>query len=81
MITKQQKSGLESKTKRQHFVDGIIIGIGWAIGVTLGFVLISTVLVFVLQKAGGLPFIGNFIANIVDATQDQLLKRTPIFPQ
>ncbi len=81
MITKQQKSGLETKTKKQHFIDGVIIGIGWAFGVTLGFVLISTILVFLLQKAGGLPFIGNFIANIVKATQDQLIKRTPIIPQ
>ncbi len=63
------------------FKEGVIAGVGWAIGVTVGFVIISTILVFILQTLGGLPFIGNFFANIVRETQIQLLKRTPIIPQ
>jgi len=60
------------------FKEGVIAGVGWAIGVTVGFVIVSTILVFVLQILGGLPFIGNFFANIVQETQVQLLKRTPM---
>lgn len=56
-------------------------GAGWALGATIGFVIVSTILVFVLRQAGGLPLVGSFIASIVDATLEQLVKRTPIFPQ
>lgn len=60
---------------------GIVRGMGWAFGATIGFAIVSTVLVFVLRKAGGLPLVGSFIATIVDATIDQLVNRSPIFPQ
>ena len=63
------------------FKEGMVAGIGWAIGVTIGFVIISTILVFVLQQLGGLPIIGTWIAPIVEETQSQLLKRTPIISQ
>ncbi len=63
------------------FGEGFVAGMGWAFGVTIGFVMISTVLVVVLQLLGGLPLIGTFIASIVESTQEQLLKRTPLIPQ
>ena len=60
---------------------GVVRGMGWAFGATIGFAIVSTVLVFVLRQAGGLPLVGSFIATIVDATLDQLIQRSPIFPQ
>ena len=63
------------------FKEGVIRGLAWSFGATIGFVLVSTIFVFVLRKAGGLPLIGNFVASIVEATTDQLIKRTPLFPQ
>ena len=60
--------------------EGIIAGIGWSLGVTIGFVFVSTVLVFTLKQLGGIPFVGGFIANVVEETQNQLLKRTVISP-
>jgi hypothetical protein len=85
----QSFMGLESLKKlkiayipyNELFKEGLIAGVGWAIGVTIGFVLISSVLVIVLRALGGLPLIGSFIASIVDETQSQLLKRTPLIPQ
>lgn len=77
----KKKFKLKEKTNWQHFVDGILIGLGWAIGVTIGFVFISTILVLFFQKLGGLPLVGSWIASIVEATQQQLLKRTPIIPR
>lgn len=81
MIGKQKKVRKESKTHWHHFLDGVIIGFGWAIGATLGFVIISTLLVVILQKLGGLPLVGGWLASVVEATQQQLIKRTPIIPQ
>jgi hypothetical protein len=67
--------------KSQFFKEGLIRGIGWAFGVTIGFVIISTILVIVLRSLGGLPTIGGWVASIVEATLSQLAKRTPVFPQ
>jgi hypothetical protein len=61
--------------------EGLVAGIGWAFGVTIGFVIISILLAILLQALGGLPLIGNWFASIVEATQSQLLKRTPIISQ
>lgn len=58
--------------------EGFFAGIGWAFGVTVGFVIISSLLVTMLKFLGGLPFIGSLIANIVEETQIQLLKRNII---
>ncbi len=57
------------------FKDGFISGMGWAFGVTVGFVVISIVVVNFLKLLGGLPVVGVFIANIVDATQVQLERK------
>ena len=70
------KKGLTTELFKQGFISGI----GWSFGVTVGFVIISSIIVVILQGLGGLPLIGSFIANIVQETQAQLLIRTPIFP-
>ncbi len=54
-------------------------GIAWAFGVTVGFVLVSTIFVFVFRQIGGLPVVGGWVAEIVQSTQEQLQKRTPVF--
>lgn len=59
--------------------EGFFAGIGWAFGVTIGFVIISTLIVLILRHLGGLPVIGSWIADIVEETQNQLLRRTPVF--
>ncbi len=62
------------------FKQGLVSGIGWAFGVTVGFVLISSLMVFVLGRLGGLPLIGDWLASVVDATLAQLSLRTPNLP-
>ena len=59
--------------------EGFFAGIGWAFGVTIGFVLISTFIVFILRYVDGLPLIGGWFADIIQETQNQLLRRTPVF--
>jgi hypothetical protein len=65
---------------KQKFKEGFISGMGWSFGVTIGFVIVSTLIVLLLNILGGLPVIGNFIANIVEATQIQLDKRNILIP-
>ena len=67
----------KNMSKHELFKEGFIAGIGWAFGVTIGFVLISVLLVTVLRSLGGLPIIGRWIAAIVDVTLNQLSARTP----
>jgi len=64
---------------RKYLKEGFFRGIGWSFGVTFGFVLISFLLVYLLKSLGGLPLVGNFIADIVISTENQLVKRTPVF--
>jgi len=63
------------------FNQGFIAGIGWAFGVTIGFILVSTLLAFILSRLGGLPLIGDWIASVVTATLNQLSFRTPGLPK
>ena len=72
---------MEKKSYGRLFKKGVIRGIGWAFGVTIGFAIISTVLVVVLRGLGGLPLIGDWLASVVEVTQESLLKRTPILPR
>ena len=58
--------------------EGFFAGLGWAFGVTIGFVILSTLLVVFLKFLGGLPVMGGWIASVVEATQEQLLRRTPL---
>lgn len=71
---------MEPEKKRHPFWDGFIGGIGWSFGATVGFAIISTILVLILRQLGGLPVIGDWLASVVQATTEALIKRTPILP-
>lgn len=58
----------------QIFKQGVVTGLGTAVGATLGFAIISTIVVAILNAAGGLPLVGNWIAGIVEATNAALGK-------
>lgn len=64
----------------ENFKKGWIGGLGWSFGVTLGFVIISTLLVIFFNILGGLPLIGTFVADIVQTTQQQLKTRSILDP-
>lgn len=65
----------EKKEQFDIFKKGFVGGVGWALGVTVGLVLISSLLVVTLNYLGGLPIIGKWIAAIVEATQAAMGKR------
>lgn len=66
-------------SKKELLRRGFFSGVGWALGVTIGFAVFSTLIIYFLQKLGGLPIIGSWIASIVDATLEQLSNKTPSF--
>ena len=66
-----------SKKIFEQLKDGFFRGIGWAVGVSLGFAFVSTVLLFVLSRIDTLPVIGNFVASVVEATVKSLAVRSP----
>jgi len=70
----------EGTKKHSLFRSGFISGLGWAFGVTIGFVLVSTIVLLVLRSIDSTTLFGSFIADIVEATQEQLLKRS-VFSQ
>lgn len=68
------------KSRESKYTDllkeGVWAGFGWAMGVTLGFAIITIILGFALRSLGGTPVVGGWIANIVEATQLQLESKT-----
>lgn len=68
---------MEKSKKVSYFKKGIITGIGSAIGLTIGFALVSTLLAFFLKSIGGVPLVGGWIADIVESTQESLVTRSP----
>jgi len=62
---------------KQIAKEGIVRGIFWAIGVTIGFAVVSIVLLFIVSPFMRLPVIGQFIADIVYETELNLQNRSP----
>lgn len=63
------------------FKQGVSAGLGWAIGVTLGLLLISILAGFLLRGAGAIPFVGSIVADIVEVTQTELNRKNPLLQQ
>lgn len=50
------------------FFLNLVGGIGWALGMTVGFALLVSLISLVFSYLGGLPLIGNFFASIINHT-------------
>jgi len=70
----------KTNQKKGFFKKGLFTGIGWAFGVTIGFAIISTILVFVLRQFEKLPFVGDGFEEIITTTEETIQKRTPLQP-
>jgi len=64
----------------KKFKEGFVGGVGWSFGATIGFVIVSTLIAISLRSLGALPVVGNFIAQVVEATQTQLERRSIVVP-
>jgi len=65
---------MKEKYSRMFF-KSFLSGIFWAMGATIGFALLLTLLSFVLKWLGGLPLVGQFFANLVEVTNKALEAR------
>lgn len=54
------------KDKKEIFVNNFIGGIAWALGATVGLAIIVTVLGLVLKNINLIPFVGNFVADVIN---------------
>lgn len=62
------------------FREGFVGGIGWAFGVTLGFIIISALLWFLANRLGGIPYLGEKIQDLVRATSESNVPGSPQIP-
>lgn len=62
------------------FVQGILSGLGWSFGATIGFALVFGIITFVLAQLGALPVIGQFFTDLKSAI-DQLTKLRETLPK
>ena len=68
-ITESTKSFFVKKVDlKKVFVKNFIAGIAWGIGASIGLSLIFTIATTILKWIGGLPIIGNFLADVIEAT-------------
>lgn len=53
------------KSRKEIFVNNFLGGIAWALGATVGLAIIVAVLGFILKNINLVPFIGNFVADVI----------------
>lgn len=63
---------MKRKTNLEKVKDGFFRGLGTALGLTVGFALVSTIIINIIKVGGGLPLVGSFFASIVTETQNSL---------
>jgi hypothetical protein len=54
------------------FLSGFVGGIGWSLGITVGFSILVFIITQILSILGGLPLVGMWIADVVKATEEAL---------
>jgi len=54
------------KKRKIIFFDNFIGGIAWGIGAIVGLTLIVAVLGFILKNVSLIPFVGNFVAGVIE---------------
>ena len=55
------------RSKGQLMLANFLGGISWGFGTVLGATLVVALVLYLLQALGGLPVIGSFINDVVDA--------------
>ncbi len=61
-----------SHSNKQKFIQGLIGGLGWAVGITLGSTVILAILGFFASRTDFVPIIGHFTAEVIKSAQQNL---------
>lgn len=65
-MVRNQPYEKSSLTLREIIVNNFVGGIAWGLGVTVGLAILFTILGFFLRQLNIVPFLGNFINDIVE---------------
>jgi hypothetical protein len=60
-----EKYEVAKESRLRIFINNFIGGIAWALGATVGLALIITALTLGLKNASLVPFVGNFVADVI----------------
>ena len=66
------KKEIKKFSHKKAFSTSFVGGIGWALGASIGFALLISLLTYVLNLLGGLPLIGKFFGQIIENTTHYL---------
>lgn len=81
MFKRPQNNGNNNhQDKVPFFIQGILSGLGWSFGATIGFAIVAGIVTFVLSQLGALPVIGQFFTDLQSAI-DQLAKLRETLPK
>lgn len=61
-----QRHEVLHKNRKEIFVNNFIGGIAWALGATVGLGIIIAILGIVLKNVDLIPFVGNFVAGVIE---------------
>lgn len=76
----QNNGNNNHQDKVPFFIQGILSGLGWSLGATIGFAIVAGIVTFVLSQLGALPVIGQFFTDLQNAI-DQLSKLRETLPK
>lgn len=57
---------------RVKFINGLLGGIGWGIGITLGTAIFLGLLGFIISKIDFVPIFGHFLSDVIKSSQSNL---------
>ncbi|MBI2025862.1 MAG: hypothetical protein HYT06_00610 [Candidatus Levybacteria bacterium] len=59
------------RDKKEIIVNNFIGGLSWALGATIGLAIIIAILGIILRNINLVPFVGNFVADIINFIIDK----------
>lgn len=61
-----EKQEAVHKNKKELFINNFIGGVAWGLGATVGLALVLTMLGIVVKQINLVPFVGSFVADVVN---------------
>ena len=61
-----------NSSSKQKFLQGMLGGLGWGIGITVGTAAILAILGLIVSKIDFIPIIGHFSAEVIKAAHQNL---------
>ncbi|MDP2632513.1 MAG: DUF5665 domain-containing protein [Candidatus Curtissbacteria bacterium] len=57
------------------FINGLVGGLGWGIGITVGTALFIWIITFIISRVDIVPIFGQFLSDVIKSSQDNLKTR------